>query len=583
VELGQLVTVFRRGSPAAAAKGSWRTGKLKAIQTKESWSLWANQKAIDSLEGLRNLRCKLNKVKLTPDGTTILDSQCPSIREILLGPAGAAYNLGGIVAATDGSLKKDGSMGAAFVTQNNQVPSRSVAVFGSKSSLRPELAGIVLALEDCPQDVDLNILTDSLSSLRLLKSLQRADFPLTLYRHPVRHLTTYVVLLINRRAEAGSRTRLFKVKSHRGEPLNEAADTLASAAAELDPVQPLALDPQAVCFYHCNQAVEWNTRLRQHLIERAAHQQAAKLLQSHSRSTEQNADAEAPPHPPKIPLTSSWLLRAGQGRRTLGKVLANMKMTADKRRVLQSIATFFPANAVLHRWRIIPSPSCSLCPSPCETQTHIQTVCPALQEMRIRAHHTLARILWDSLEQKQTPFNIHREITVDGLRGLPAPIDRLDDWQRCMDCLIDNDLELHAEAEDPSQQGGLRRKRPDAVAIHWGQATAYILEFTRPSDSRIDWHTRNDLYKRERYTPLMTKMRTHLTQEWTVEILCFTLGVRGSYHEEEWTRNLTSLGYPADDIPLLMTELVSAALTQLNELYKCRSSALQSHARQAHQ
>lgn len=259
-----------------------------------------------------------------------------------------------------------------------------------------------------------------------------------------------------------------------------------------------------------------------------------------------------------------------------------MKMTADKRRILQSIATFFPANAVLHRWRIIPSPSCSLCPSPCETQTHIQCVCPALREMRIRAHHTLAGILWDSLEQKQTPFSIHREITVDGLRGIPAPIDRLDDWQRCMDCLIDNDLELHAEAEDPSHQGGLRRKRPDAVAIHWGQATAYILEFTRPSDSRIDWHTSNDLYKRERYTPLMTKMRSHLTQEWTVEILCFTLGVRGSYHEEEWTRNLTSLGYPADDVPLLMTELVSAALTQLNELYKCRSSALQSHARQAH-
>ena len=90
---------------------------------------------------------------------------------------------------------------------------------------------------------------------------------------------------------------------------------------------------------------------------------------------------------------------------------------------------------------------------------------------------------------------------MDGLRGLPAPMDRLDDWQRCIDCLIDDDLEVEAEVRDPPQSGGLLRKRPDAVAIHWGQATAYILEFTRPSDSRIDWHTTNDLHKRERYTP----------------------------------------------------------------------------------
>ena len=581
-ETGQLVTVFRRGLCAAAAKGSWRTGKLKTTQTNEGWALWATQKAIDSHNGLNNLKYTLANLRLTADGTIFSDPHCPSFREVLLGPAGAAYSMGGIVAATDGSLKKDGSMGAAFVSQNNRMPARSVAVFGSRSSLRPELTGITLALEDCPQNVDLNILTDSLSSIRLLQSLQRADFPLSLYRHPVRHLVTHVVLLINRRTEAGSCTRFFKVKSHRGEPLNEAADALASAAAELDPVEPLSLDPQAVYFYYCNQAVEWNARLRKHLTQRAAHQQAAKLLQPHSRPTGQIGDAEAPPPSRKIPLTTSWLLRAGQGRRTLGQVLANMKMNADKRRILQSIATFFPANAVLHRWKIIPSPSCNLCPSLCETQTHIQCVCPALKEMRIRAHHTLAGMLWDRITHKGTPFCIHREVTVDGLRGLPAPMDRLDDWQRCMDCLIDNDLDVDAEAGDPPQLGGLLRKRPDAVAIHWGQATAYILEFTRPSDSRIDWHTTNDLYKRERYTPLMTKMRTHLTHEWTVEILCFTLGVRGSYHEDQWTRNLTALGYPADSIPLLMTDLVSAALTQLNEVYKCRSSALQSHARQAH-
>ncbi len=67
-------------------------------------------------------------------------------------------------------------MGAAYVVKDNCLPSRSVAVFGQSSSIRPELTGITLALEDCPGEEDLNILTDSLSSKRLLKNMQRQDF-----------------------------------------------------------------------------------------------------------------------------------------------------------------------------------------------------------------------------------------------------------------------------------------------------------------------------------------------------------------------------------------------------------------------
>ncbi len=77
-------------------------------------------------------------------------------------------------------------MGAAYVAKDNRLPSRSVAVFGQPSSIRPELTVIdptvelTLALEDCPGEEDLNILTDSLSSMRLLKNMQRQDFPLKL-------------------------------------------------------------------------------------------------------------------------------------------------------------------------------------------------------------------------------------------------------------------------------------------------------------------------------------------------------------------------------------------------------------------
>jgi hypothetical protein len=52
-------------------------------------------------------------------------------------------------------------MGAAYVVKDNRLPSRSVAVFGQPWSIRPELTGIALALEDCPGEEDLNIIRQS--------------------------------------------------------------------------------------------------------------------------------------------------------------------------------------------------------------------------------------------------------------------------------------------------------------------------------------------------------------------------------------------------------------------------------------
>ena len=107
-----------------------------------------------------------------------------------------------------------------------------------------------MALKDCPDEEDLNILTDSLSAMVLLRSMQRRDLPLWLYRHPALQLLQHTAQLINRRAERGRITRFIKVKAHSGEPLNEAADALAVDAAEIDPARAveLDLDPHAVHF-----------------------------------------------------------------------------------------------------------------------------------------------------------------------------------------------------------------------------------------------------------------------------------------------------------------------------------------------
>ncbi len=40
--------MYKRGSKVAASKGSFRRGKLKAIQSKEDWCLWASKATIQT-------------------------------------------------------------------------------------------------------------------------------------------------------------------------------------------------------------------------------------------------------------------------------------------------------------------------------------------------------------------------------------------------------------------------------------------------------------------------------------------------------------------------------------------------------
>ena len=137
-----------------------------------------------------------------------------------------------------------------------------------------------MALKDCPDEEDLDILTDSLSAMVLLRGMQRKDLPLWLYRHTARQLLQHTAQLINRRAELGRTTRLIKVRAHSGEPLNEATDALAAAAAELDPARAvdLDLDPHAVHFLFNEKWVEWDTSLREDLAQKAAEQCVSRVL-----------------------------------------------------------------------------------------------------------------------------------------------------------------------------------------------------------------------------------------------------------------------------------------------------------------
>ena len=90
------------------------------------------------------------------------------------------------------------------------------------------------------------------------------------------------------------------------------------------------------------------------------------------------------------------------------------------------------------------------------------------------------------------------------------------------------------DSDDADASDQLLRKRLDTLALHWKTKTVAILEFTRGYNWRPNWHTETDQYKTDRYPPLRNKLQKCLWDGWSVEVVPFTIGVRGPYEEIAW-------------------------------------------------
>ena len=64
---------------------------------------------------------------------------------------------------------------------------------------------------------------------------------------------------------------------------------------------------------------------------------------------------------------------------------------------------------------------------------------------------------------------------------------------------------------------------------------------------------------------------------WKVDTLTFTIGIRGSYSESVWGTNLKRLGLSTEEAAVLMSDLVTLCLQELDGLFRCRTSALQTN------
>jgi ribonuclease HI len=556
------IFIVVKGSHVVASKGSWSTGSLRSNRCKEAWTVWASQAHQDHLA---EMQMRLEGLSFTKDGAVPLHLSCPSAREALLAPSGP-HLANGLVVATDGSVAADGAMGlmgAGGCWLNEALPSFSFAVYGQPASIAPELEAIGAALSQAPQQ-DLTVLTDSLSGLQLLRKMQRSDFRLSLHGHPQRSIVERTVALLNSRARAGLLTTLVKVKAHAGDRLNEWADSIAGSAAERDPTRLPDLDPERVYYYDQGAPVRWGPRLRDRLTQTAAQQfMQSRQLRAQSR--------DAPGEDQKGPLlnfTESWLVRPNTGRSALGAALGAMRITAQKKRALQSVANAFPCNARLFKWKLASSADCTLCRADFETQSHIQCVCPALKDARIAAHHKVAHTLWAALEkQSKKKLTLTTETTVGDLHTLAgASPEWAAIWRRffCVDTSAQAGLSLEE----------LALQRPDAVAVCWADKRVFILEVTRAGDSNQDFQRTTDLFKTERYKALQERLLASAQRGWQVETLCFTIGVRASFNELVWQEHLVKLGVPIEAHPDVIKPVVQAALEGLDHLYLIRSAAL---------
>ena len=145
------------------------------------------------------------------------------------------YDFPGETWAGDGSVHK-GVMGAGSVCLQRPGCNLEVRVGREEegtSSLRPELAAIARTLQAIPLETDLLYLCDSEAALYRMSRWIGSGPRTTLAGDPNADIVTSIVERMRARVLKGARTFMVKVKAHRGEPLNENADTQAESARQL--------------------------------------------------------------------------------------------------------------------------------------------------------------------------------------------------------------------------------------------------------------------------------------------------------------------------------------------------------------
>ena len=356
------------------------------------------------------------------------------------------YDFPGETWAGDGSVHK-GVMGAGSVCLQRPGCNLEVRVGREEegtSSLRPELAAIARTLQAIPLETDLLYLCDSEAALNRMSRWIGSGPRTTLAGDPNADIVTSIVERMRARVLKGARTFMVKVKAHRGEPLNENADTQAESARQLPSEhRQWTTRTQTMTYeWRDNDGVmhvtAWSKAVRnamlrggaEHQMQRALNRAVDNWIKIFMSSTDSglqrikqaaNTGAQSDLMDStrwgwrcmlqlqetdswKKPATTTWaaefLLREGESREFLGSWLHSSAVhEAKKRRTKQVISCSFPCGKWLHMIGARTSPGCELCKRerktdsgatnvPVETVAHIQSAgCKAQKKSVIGAHN----------------------------------------------------------------------------------------------------------------------------------------------------------------------------------------------------
>jgi ribonuclease HI len=145
------------------------------------------------------------------------------------------YGFQGAIFGVDGSCK-DGKMGSGCCKFQGEEADKCARVGREEEGMcsnRPELGGVVLALQSAALSEDVILLCDNAAVLCAFKKWVGQGGKATLATAPDADILQEIVCLLTHRLRAGRATFLLKVKSHRREPINERADTLAEEGREI--------------------------------------------------------------------------------------------------------------------------------------------------------------------------------------------------------------------------------------------------------------------------------------------------------------------------------------------------------------
>jgi ribonuclease HI len=273
------------------------------------------------------------------------------------------------------------------------------------SSNRPELGEVVLALQSAALSEDVLLLCDNAAVLCAIKKWVGQGGKATLATAPDADILREIVCLLTQRVRAGRAIILLKVKSHRGEPINERADTLAVEGREISDDNKrwdVRTDRMTFTVQKGNTTVRsvWTNSVR-NAFRKQAGRAIMQEVRATAASTGQNrvwychnqrwmrSSKEGPEASRNVsfkngqewgmrgfedlkplrmgrPVTRTWsadfLLLEGSTREEIGKWLKNKSIPwRRRRRLLQVVTDTFPCGQQMQKYGYRKTAACMLC------------------------------------------------------------------------------------------------------------------------------------------------------------------------------------------------------------------------------